>query len=401
MDKEFLSKNKKRLLSLFSIPFVAATVVAVSNADTYATDLTYQQQLEQGTLRHRQIEQELNEHREQMAPIHAQIYELGQTILETQRNFDTVIDNLELIRYELERTQENLEEARKIREEQQQRLISRVRAMYMNGPTTYLDVILNSADFTDMLVRMEFINIIIEHDQNLVFDLLETEAFIEETYEEIALQEVRYSALQVQYANSLNRYMAQQEDFESLLSQLEEEEQEIVRGLQDQARANEEFENLIRRQSRVARATAGPSNNAVIVDTSNLNGQMAWPVPGQNQISSPFGPRRSPISGRQEHHTGIDIRSPQGRNIIAADAGVVTFSGYQNGFGNTVIIDHGDGISTLYAHNTQNLVTRGQGVVAGQVIATIGSTGWSTGNHLHFEVRYNGSPVNPMNFLGR
>ncbi|MCL1925308.1 MAG: M23 family metallopeptidase, partial [Defluviitaleaceae bacterium] len=107
--------------------------------------------------------------------------------------------------------------------------------------------------------------------------------------------------------------------------------------------------------------------------------------------------RRSPISGRQENHTGIDIPAPTGSDVIAAASGTVTFVGWQNGFGNTVIIYHGDNLSTLYAHNSRNLVSQGAWVEEGQVIAAVGSTGWSTGPHVHFETRVNGSAINPMN----
>ena len=122
-----------------------------------------------------------------------------------------------------------------------------------------------------------------------------------------------------------------------------------------------------------------------------------WPVSGK--ISSGFGWRRGPFGGGSEHHDGIDIPARTGTHIHAAGGGTVTFSGWRNGHGNTVIIDHGDGMSTLYAHNSRNVVAVGQHVSRGDVIAHVGSTGRSTGPHLHFEVHVNGRPVNPRPFM--
>ena len=126
-------------------------------------------------------------------------------------------------------------------------------------------------------------------------------------------------------------------------------------------------------------------------------GTMVWPAEGE--ITSPFGWRVHPIFGTQRLHTGIDIGADYGDATRAADGGVVIHSDWMGGYGNAVIIDHGNGISTLYAHNSQLLVSEGQTVAKGQTVARVGSTGYSTGPHLHFEVRQNGTPVNPSNFL--
>ncbi|MCL2225706.1 MAG: M23 family metallopeptidase [Defluviitaleaceae bacterium] len=129
-----------------------------------------------------------------------------------------------------------------------------------------------------------------------------------------------------------------------------------------------------------------------------LNFPTIWPVRGQ--ISSGFGWRRNPFGGRgSEFHAGVDIPARTGTPIRAAGGGTVTFEGWQNGYGNTVVIDHGSGITTKYAHNTRNAVTVGQRVERGQIIAYVGSTGRSTGPHVHYEVRRNGTAVNPVSFL--
>ncbi|MCL2415472.1 MAG: M23 family metallopeptidase, partial [Defluviitaleaceae bacterium] len=126
----------------------------------------------------------------------------------------------------------------------------------------------------------------------------------------------------------------------------------------------------------------------------------SWPVQGTRSVNSHYGNRRHPSTGRTSFHTGVDLRAPHGTNVLAAQEGTVIFSGWQRGYGNTIIIDHGGGITTLYAHQSRNLVSSGDRVTRGQVIGRSGATGTATGAHLHFEVRRNGSHINPRPFLG-
>ena len=128
-------------------------------------------------------------------------------------------------------------------------------------------------------------------------------------------------------------------------------------------------------------------------------GIMAWPVPGYTRLTSEFGMRYHPILYIYKLHTGIDIGAPEGANFIAASDGVVISAEYNYAYGNMVIIDHGGGITTLYAHGSQILVTPGQIVKRGTPVLKVGSTGYSTGPHAHFEVRIDGQPVQPLNFL--
>jgi murein DD-endopeptidase MepM/ murein hydrolase activator NlpD len=127
---------------------------------------------------------------------------------------------------------------------------------------------------------------------------------------------------------------------------------------------------------------------------------MIWPAPSSHNITSYYGNRFHPVLKKYKMHTGIDIGAPSGSSVIAANKGVVIVAGWQSGYGNTVIIDHGGGIATLYAHCSRLLVSTGQSVDSGSVIAKVGSTGLSTGPHLHFEVRKNGATVNPLQYTG-
>ena len=147
-------------------------------------------------------------------------------------------------------------------------------------------------------------------------------------------------------------------------------------------------------------AASSDSNNLVNSNSSSTvisNG--SWPVPGYSRVSSPFGYRIHPVLGIKKLHTGIDIPAPTGTPTVAVSSGTVIYSGVQGSYGNTVMIQHDNGLVSLYAHNSSLVVNVGDKVKKGQVVAKIGSTGRSTGPHLHFEIRVNGTAQNPLNYL--
>ena len=146
-----------------------------------------------------------------------------------------------------------------------------------------------------------------------------------------------------------------------------------------------------------ARATAAAQQSSPTYSWVQGSGQLGWPVSGE--ITSPYGYRTHPIWGTTIYHSGIDIGVDEGTPVHAADGGTVAWSGWMGGYGYAVVIDHGNGMSTLYGHNSELAVSEGQDVGKGQVIAYAGSTGNSTGPHVHFEVRISGDPVDPMGYL--
>jgi len=335
-----------------------------------------------------QTEREIDQLENSLLNILNELSDLGQQVSET--------------RIILEDTGKELEDAIEDREYKQEILVQRLVAMYMNGPTTYLELIFGASSFSEAFRRMEYMNRIAAHDQNLVEEFVAIEEAIEEKRDSIEREYTRLTVLERQVEDRLAQHQATLEDLDNRRAALGVERQTQVAGLREMEASYEYLGNLIRQEERAARArqhAVTQSNNRVVEQTTGRDGDIRWPVPSRNVISSPFGGRRSPITGRQETHHGIDIPAPTGSDIIAAEAGTVTFAGWQNGFGHTVIIYHGDNFSTLYAHNSRNLVSAGTWVDAGQVIAAIGSTGWSTGPHLHFETRINGTAQNPMNML--
>ena len=172
------------------------------------------------------------------------------------------------------------------------------------------------------------------------------------------------------------------------MASLESEKAVIEKGLAELEQASNEIAAKIRAST--AR-TGGYSGNP--------SGRFLWPTPGYSKITSDYGMRVHPILGTKKLHTGIDIGAPSGTRILSGDAGVVIHAGWLGAYGNAVVVDHGGGLSTLYGHMSSIAVREGQQVTAGQKLGGVGSTGLSTGPHLHFEVRVNGNPVSPWGYL--
>ena len=173
----------------------------------------------------------------------------------------------------------------------------------------------------------------------------------------------------------------------SRVAQLNEEEMELQRQI-------EEYQNQVNDIEKEIRVLA-----LARISERYVGGTMAWPVPGYTRITSQFGMRTHPITGIYKLHTGCDIGAPMGAEFIAANDGVVTYAGWNGAYGNMVIIDHGGGITTLYGHGSQILVSNGQSVTKGTPVLKVGSTGYSTGPHAHFEVRINGQYVQPLDYI--
>jgi murein DD-endopeptidase MepM/ murein hydrolase activator NlpD len=211
---------------------------------------------------------------------------------------------------------------------------------------------------------------------------------------EVAQAEAR----QAEQAEKLNGLVAERESKIGALDDARSEKQVVAKKAeQDKALWEKQEDDLQRESAGIEaelRKISGSSGGGSVVQGT---GQMIWPVNGR--LSSRFGYRIHPISKVRKLHTGIDIAAGSGTSIKAADAGTVVFAGWRGGYGKTIIVSHGSGLATLYAHQSALLVGSGARVGKGQVIGKVGSTGYSTGPHLHFEVRKNGSPVDPLSYL--
>jgi murein DD-endopeptidase MepM/ murein hydrolase activator NlpD len=263
-------------------------------------------------------------------------------------------------------------------------LNARLRAMYKMGHVGYLDVLLGSTDFGDMMTRVDMLQKIYHQDTSLLKDMQKQRNQISE----------KKTSLE-KYANELKNLRSnlgvKQSALDQDLNKLEVEKVELSKDL----KALDQKENqLIEDSNKLAKMLAKLKTTRAYV-----GGRMAWPTPGNYKVTSPFGNRVHPVLGYKKMHTGVDIGAPRNSPVVAAQDGTVIMAEYYSSYGRTVMIDHGGGYVTLYAHNNSLLVSAGQKVKKGQQIAKVGTTGTSTGNHCHFEVRLNGTVTNPMPWI--
>lgn len=393
--------NKKRFLIFCVLAILSFTSMSL---EVWANNI------EDARARQRELSEYISTERQELVNTRSQIRSLNVELEALEYELSLAVDlleainfDLELTRLELENAKIGLEEAKEARDRQFEAFITRSRHIYMNGWMGYVDAILNAESFTDFLNRIEHVNRIVEFDRNLVQELKRAEENISSHVDTIQTQEddlLFLEGIQIErmrgYDDLLEQKVATRMELEHTeagqvqsLEQLEEDHREIARIIQ-------EHEAEQRRQELAARARG----QAEVVQRPFVHdGQdLQWPLPGHTRVTSHFGNRSDPFTTSTAFHSGIDVGAPMGVNILAAESGTVIFSGWMGGYGNTIIVDHGGGMHTMYAHASSLLVRNGQNVNRGQAIARVGSTGRSTGNHLHFEVRINGSVTNPLNF---
>lgn len=288
---------------------------------------------------------------------------------------------------------EELEAVKKRIEERDELIRERLRMMYKKGDVDYVEVLMQSTDFSDFLDRMHYLNLVVNQDQVILDQQKADKVVKEQKHEEIALGLAK-----------LEDMYAEKEAYELRLIDLKREREVQIASMEQQV---EELEHISEEAERLVIELAA-KEAALNKEISSLRfsaGKLAYPLPRAYTRTSNFGYRTDPITGaRGAFHSGIDIAAPGGTDILASADGIVIAAQWVNGYGNYVIIDHGTGdkgktIWTLYAHMSKITASNGDHVKAGDKIGEVGSTGRSTGNHLHFEVRENQVAVDPDPYL--
>ena len=316
-----------------------------------------------------------------------EIAELEQKLSEAQKELAATEAKLKETQAKLESTMKELKQAEERVEEQKDDLNTRMRTMYKTGPVDYIEVILGASSFSDFLTRLDMVERIIEADKSL---LAEFRARKEEVAQKKSELEEQQRLIEAQ-RNSINERRAQivayRGDRQRLMAKLEEQKREYER---QQDQLERDAENLRRKI-----LAWEMQNKKGFFGT----GEFRWPVPSSSYVTSDFGWRIHPIYKTRRFHDGIDIAAAMGADVLAADDGEVIFAGSYGGYGNTIIVSHGGGISTQYSHLSKILVGVGKQVIKGDKIGLVGSTGLSTGPHLHFSVIKDGQAVSPWKWL--
>jgi murein DD-endopeptidase MepM/ murein hydrolase activator NlpD len=282
---------------------------------------------------------------------------------------------------------------------QQHQLDVRVAQIYMSAPTTFQKAYSMARDFSDVVAANQYAGAVVRADQQLVRQVEATKnqlvmqrADIESQQRDLATKRAAAAAVTEQVtaivrmrASARGAVLAEIAHRRVILAGVRSHKREYIRALNNLVAESNSISALLRGAQRGQRVIQG------------YGGYLKWPVSGR--ITSPFGWRVHPIYHYRSFHTGIDIGVPSGTRVHAARRGTVIYTGYKGAYGLIVIIDHGNSLATVYAHLSRVFVRSGESVSTQEVVAASGNTGWSTGPHLHFEVRVNGTPVNPVRWL--
>lgn len=262
---------------------------------------------------------------------------------------------------------------------------TRLRENYMNGDVSLLDVLFDATSMEDFITRSYYMERILLYDSNMIETINGT---IDEIKEKRVIQEQKIA--------NLSTLKAEQEKIQAELESARAEQKKLTDEAQDDV---DEVTKEIKQRQKESNEIAAIIQSMQDPGTGSGSGTYSWPLKGYSTISSGYGWRT--LRGKRNLHTGIDIPAPKGTAIYAIDSGKVILSRNYGSYGECVIIDHGNGISSLYAHQSKRVVSVGDTIAKGQKIGEVGSTGNSTGNHLHLEIRKNGSHVSPWNYVSK
>lgn len=389
-------KNFKRTLFTIIIVFVLGInfTYAATSSQLNATknDLNQKKTDAQNTLN--DIKNEKATTTNDISKINDNISELSDKIDDLQNEIDDLNDKIS-------ENEKEIEEKEKEVEKKQELLKKRLVSMYKTGGTSYINVLLGSSSTIDMIVTYDAVDDIAKADINLIDSIKSEKTNLEGKKQELENNKTEVDSKKKILDTEQSSLSAKKVEKQEKVAQLSESEQKTQKEIDTY---NEQIREVNNQLAAIAKAATKKSSSKSKSSSAKIytGGKFTWPCPSYTRISNYFGYR----SAAETHgigstnHKGIDMAAPYGSNIIAAGSGEVILASYKGGYGNCVMIDHGGGIVTLYGHASSICCSVGQSVKTGDVIAKVGSTGNSTGNHLHFSVLVNGTYVNPASYLG-
>ena len=347
-----------------------------------------------------EIKKELDSTASKVSDVEKTRAALQKEITLTKEEIETVKAYIERLQQQIDVKSTELESAQKALEAKEENFSQTVRTTYEQGDISYLEVLLNSSSFSDLLNRLDIVSTIMDDNKKIVAEYTAAKEDIQQKRDD--LQKTQDE--QVQYQD--NQQKALQESLEAYQKEQKAEYERITNEMDS---VSDQIAEQSRKEAAAAAAAAaaakkkGTTSNQVTTTGSGTvtrySGTFTWPLPGYTSASSAYGWRVHPIYGTRKFHKGEDIPAPTGAAIVAAASGTVTTAGWVSGYGNYTVINHGGGVMTAYGHQSAIYVSVGQTVSAGQTIGAVGSTGNSTGPHLHFEVYVNGATQSPMSYF--
>lgn len=317
-----------------------------------------------------------------------QVQKLDEKIASSQTELDELNAKITELQTSIDQVGAELQKAEESYNSQKKLLDDRLVEIYEEGEIRYLDVLLSSKNMSEFLSTYFLVTELVDYDKQLLEDMSEKKHEIELSKEKLDNEQEELATIKANQTKTAKIVENTKTVRENFIAKLSEEEKQIQSQIDEYNRQFDEVNAEI-----LKLAMDG-------IDTQYIGGELAWPVPGYTRITSKYGMRTHPITGVYKLHTGVDIGAPMGANFVAANDGIVVKAGYNGAYGNMVIIDHGGGIQTLYAHGSEITVNVGDTVKRGEtVVLKVGSTGYSTGAHAHFEVRINGVTTDPLPYI--
>lgn len=376
-----------RVLAIIAlVAFLAVSVITVIPFTAYAQSA--QSKLKDSQAKQEELKIKINDANSKISANSKEKQKLDAAIDEVQAEIDALNEKIGASNAKISAKEEELQKAEEQSKTQYRSYSSRAKMLVERGSVTYLEVLLNSKSFSDLLSRFSIIKQIVQYDSIRLDELKKVEQEIADIKATLEQEKQVLVDLKANETKQMNSLAAKRAQSQQIIDNLKNNKAAFEKALKEQEAAEAAA------RAEIARLAAASGSKV----PSNYSGRMITPASGP--ITSYYGSRIHPVTGKRKTHTGMDFGASYGSNIVAAASGVVLVSGYNSGgYGNYVVINHGGGITTLYAHASSLLVSAGQSVSQGQVIAKVGSTGMSTGPHLHFEVLVNGAHTDPLGYL--
>ncbi|MEH2267661.1 MAG: peptidoglycan DD-metalloendopeptidase family protein [Nostoc sp.] len=398
MRGQFL--GKKQIYCCLSIAFCCILWVCLALIPAHATSTgsidTLRQQKQQMNQQHQSVVNERDRLTNLQQEAQKNLTGLKQNLQTTDSYIQESESRLQLAAQRLQQLESDLAVAERSYEERQIATVARLRYLQRSPAFVGWAVLLQSQNISDFFSRRHQLKLVYQADEQILVKLNQQANLINKQKTEVEQQKNEIGLIREQLLAQKTDYQTQAQSQSELIQRLNSDRLALEAAQNQLERESKNLEVLIQQKVAEAEEAQGKTNSRTSII---IRGTGVMTYPSDAPTSSPFGWRMHPILGYRRFHAGLDFAASYGSKIRAADSGTVIFAGWYGGYGRAVIIDHGKGITTLYGHTSELYVTEGQTVERGQAIGAVGSTGFSTGPHLHFEVRRNGTPVDPTNYL--